>query len=574
MGSLRAHFQFQKLKKVRAQTVKELINKVVIVIFIASSLAACGGGSKSDAPPAVVPPTPTTPVVDHSGLTPLSADNILAEEYLTGGDATVFVDNEDAFGTRPELIKSNFKQDGFFTAGDHLFRTKHTDIGPLLNNPVCQNCHISDGRGELPASKTQPMLTMLLKLADETGAEDPIYGNQLQPFAVQSFDGGDINLGLAVYDGSLNGNELVGEATPYIEYETVVGTYPDGNAYQLRSPVYRIKDLSFGDFTDNIRFSPRLAPAIFGVGLLEAIPAENIQALVDVSDQDNDGISGRASMVTDAISGERVLGRFAYKAQNPSVLQQVAGAYQGDMGITTSVFGDEPCSDLQASCNFIAEQEIKTANDTDVSDKELALVEFYNRVLGVPARRGYDSNTEQWQDNIAEGRQLFFEANCVGCHTPRHVTGVAEGSILGELTLLSLEPNAQPIDVLSGQTIFPYTDLLLHDMGGSCAVTREMVDGQLCTGGAQCEYVQRCQGLADDLIQGDASGTEWKTPALWGIGLTKIVNPDATFLHDGRARTIEEAILWHDGEAENSRNAFMQLSKNERQQLLQFVESL
>jgi len=554
--------------------VKELINKVVIVIFIACSLAACGGSSNSKEPPVVVPPTTPTPVVDHSGLTPLSAEIILIEEYLTGGDATVFVDNQDAFGTRPELIKSNFQQDGFFTAGDHLFRTKHTDIGPLLNNPVCQNCHISDGRGELPASKTQPMLTMLLKLADEAGAEDPIYGNQLQPFAVQSFDGGDINLGLAVYDGSLNGDELVGEATPYIEYEALPGTYPDGSVYQLRSPTYRIKDLSFGDFTENIRFSPRLAPAIFGVGLLEAIPAENIQALADESDQDNDGISGRASMVTSAISGEKVLGRFAYKAQNPSVLQQVAGAYQGDMGITTSIFGDEPCSEQQLSCNFIAEQEIKTADKTDVSDKELALVEFYNRVLGVPARRGYDANSELWQDNIAVGRKLFFEANCVGCHTPRHVTGIAAGSVLGELTLLSLEPNAKPIDLLSEQTIFPYTDLLLHDMGGSCKVTREMIDGQLCTGGAECEYVQRCDGLADDLIQGDASGTEWKTPALWGIGLTQTVNPEATFLHDGRARTIEEAILWHDGEAGNSRLAFMQLSQSERQQLLQFVESL
>ena len=553
---------------------KELINKVVIVMFIASSLGACGGSSKSNEPPIVVPPTPPVPVVDHSGLTPLSADIILIEEYLTGGDATVFVDNQDAFGTRPQMIKTNFKQDGFFTAGDHLFRTKHTDIGPLLNNPVCQNCHISDGRGELPSSQTQPMLTMLFKLADETGAADPIYGNQLQPFAVQSFDGGDINLGLAVYDGSLNGNELVGEATPYIEYEIISGTYPDGSTYQLRSPIYRIKDLSFGDFTNNIRFSPRLAPAIFGVGLLEAIPADNILALVDALDKDNDGISGRASMVTDALSGEEMLGRFAYKAQNPTVLQQVAGAYQGDLGITTSVFGDEPCSEQQLSCNFIAEQEIKTADKTDVSDKELALVEFYNRVLGVPARRGYDTNSELWQDDITAGRKLFFQANCVGCHTPRHVTGEAAGSVLGELTLLSLEPDAQPIALLSGQTIFPYTDLLLHDMGGSCVVTRELADGQLCTGGAQCEYVQRCEGLADDLIQGDAGGTEWKTPALWGIGLTKTVNPQATFLHDGRARTIEEAILWHDGEAENSRNSYMQLSQSERQQLLQFVESL
>jgi CxxC motif-containing protein (DUF1111 family) len=554
--------------------VRELIKTIVVVTLITSFLVACGGSSKKTEPVVVVPPTVPVAVVDHSGLTPLSADIILIEEYLTGGDATVFVNNKDAFGTRPQMIKHNFKHDGFFTAGDHLFRTKHTDIGPLLNNPVCQNCHISDGRGELPSSKTEPMLTMLFKLGDATGAADPIYGNQLQPFAVQSFDGGDINLGLAVYDGSLNGNELAGEATPYIEYTALSGKYPDGSSYELRSPIYRIKDLSFGEFIDDIRISPRLAPGIYGVGLLEAIPAEHILALVDASDEDNDGVSGRASMVTDAISGERALGRFAYKAQNPSVLQQVAAAYQGDMGITTSVFGDEPCSEQQLSCTFIAEQEIKTAEQIDVSNKELALVEFYNRVLGVPARRGFDADSEEWESNIAAGRVLFFASNCIGCHTPRHVTGTAAGSVLGELTLLSLEPNAQPIDLLSTQTIFPYTDLLLHDMGGSCAVTRELTNGQSCTAGAQCEYVQRCDGLADDLIQGDASGTEWKTPPLWGIGLVQTVNPEATFLHDGRARTIEEAILWHEGEALNSKSAFMQLSQIERQQLLQFVESL
>jgi CxxC motif-containing protein (DUF1111 family) len=554
--------------------VTELMKKIVVLILATSFLGACGGSSKKAESVIVLPPIPPVVLLDHSGLTPLSEDIILIEEYLTGGDATVFVTNKDAFGTRPQMIKSNFKQDGFFTAGDHLFRTKHTDIGPLLNNSACQNCHISDGRGELPLSKTEPMLTMLFKLADETGAKDPIYGDQLQPFAVQSFDGGDINLGLAVYDGSLNGNELVGEATPYIEYVTLSGQYPDGSSYQLRSPVYRIKDLSFGEFIEGIRFSPRLAPGIHGVGLLEAIPAENILALVDVSDHDNDGISGRPSMVTDVITGEMALGRFTYKAQNPSVLQQAASAYQGDMGLTTSIFVNEPCSEQQLSCHFIAEQEIKTADKTDVSNKELALVEFYNRLLGVPARRGYDPKSEEWESNIVEGRKLFFTSNCVGCHTPRHITGLAAGSVLGQLTLLSLEPNAEPIEVLSEQTIFPYTDLLLHDMGGSCAVTRELINGQSCTSGAECEYVQRCEGLADDLIQGDASGTEWKTPPLWGIGLVQTVNPEATFLHDGRARTIEEAILWHDGEALNSKNAFMQLSQIERQQLLQFVESL
>lgn len=354
----------------------------------------------------------------------------------------------------------------------------------------------------------------------------------------------------------------------------IEGSYDDGATYQLRKPIYKVKDLSFGPFSEDIHFSPRVAPQAFGVGLLAEIPTKNILALVDENDLDSDGISGRSSMVTNAVSGETELGRFAYKAQNPTVLQQVAGAYNGDIGISTSIFTGEPCTDAQIACQTVAAAETKVGEEVDFSDRELALVEFYNRVLGVPARRGYDSSTEQWDDSIKAGRTLFFDNNCIGCHTPRHVTGEAEGSVLGELTLTGLEENPASIDILSSQTIFPYTDLLLHDMGGTCVVTRETSLGESCSTGSECLYVQRCEGLADGLIQGDASGSEWKTPALWGIGLVQTVNPGSTFLHDGRARTIEEAILWHDGEALQSKTAFMKLTSTERQQLIDFVRSL
>ena len=197
----------------------------------------------------------------------------------------------------------------------------------------------------------------------------------------------------------------------------------------------------------------------------------------------------------------------------------------------------------------------------------------------MPARRGYDESSDTWQADISAGRTLFIEANCSGCHTPRHVTGDAKGSVLGELSLGGLIANtdsqqAPSIAVLSNQTIYPYTDLLLHDMGGSCQVTRETVAELACTDGAECMYVQRCDGLADGVIQGNASGTEWKTPALWGLGLVQTVNQDASFLHDGRARTIEEAVLWHDGEAKVSKETFMNYSKAEREQLLAFLKSL
>jgi CxxC motif-containing protein (DUF1111 family) len=550
----------------------QLLKVVVALVF----LNACGGGTNDSVTPPIVrviAPDPE-PIVDHSGLTPLEATTIDDAEYLSGGDATLFIADEDSFSTRPIPIAENFTLDGNFTSGDHIFRTPHEDAGPLLNTSNCQGCHLNDGRGVLPASIEQPFTSMLVKIGDSSGAPDPIYGNQLQTFAEQSFSTSNFTSGWPRYNGSINGDVLLGEAYTYIEFEEVVGSYPDGVTYSLRNPIYKTKDLSFGDFTADIRFSPRVAPQVFGVGLLEAIPEQYILALADDNDSNDDGISGRASMVTDLSRNETRLGRFTYKGQTPSVLQQGAAAYQSDIGISNSLFPDEPCSDAQIACLDVAEREKKVGNQYDISDLEMAQVEFYNRVLGVPARRGFDSNNAQWDTNIAAGRQQFFEVGCIGCHTPRHVTAEAPGSVLGEISFSGLQENAASIEMLSNQTIFPYTDLLLHDMGGSCTVTRETANEASCATGQECMYVQRCDGLADGLTQGMASGSEWKTPPLWGIGLVQTVNAKATFLHDGRARTIEEAVLWHGGEAQNSLIAFKQLSSDQRSQVLAFIESL
>lgn len=563
--------------KLKSQVQEKItMYKSALIISLSLLLFACGGsGGDEKSPVATVPPVePVVPVVDHSGLTPLMSGTIDPLEYKSGGDATLFVSNENAFSTRPRAIADDFQLDGHFTSGDHLFRTPDNDIGPLLNTGSCQGCHLNDGRGVVPSSPLDPMTSMLVKIADSSGNADPIYGDQIQPFSVQSFTSDDFTSGFSKHDGSVSGTELHGEAFPFIEYEIIQGNYPDGTIYELRNPIYKIRDLSYGSFVDDIHFSARIAPQAFGVGLLGAIPQENLLKLVDENDSDNDGISGRASMVKDIFTNQIILGRFAYKAQNPSVLQQVAGAYNGDMGVSTSVFSEEPCTDKQIACLIAAEQETKTGEIVDLGDHSLALVEFYNRVLGVPARRGYDVDSETWSADVSAGRDLFFKANCTSCHTPRHITKEAKGSVLGELTLGGLTENPESIAVLSNQTIFPYTDLLLHDMGGSCQVTRETAEGLSCSTGAECHYVQRCEGLADGVIQGDASGSEWKTPALWGIGLVQTVNANSTFLHDGRARTIEEAILWHGGEATKSKETFMALSAEERDQLLSFLKSL
>jgi CxxC motif-containing protein (DUF1111 family) len=556
--------------------------KSAITLALSLLIIGCNGSDPAVIEP--VEPTPTPqPILDHSGLAPIAIDVIDKSEYLSGGDSTVFVKNENAFSRKPEAIIADFQLDGFFTQGDHLFRTPDDGIGPILSTGSCQGCHLNDGRGVVPQSPTTPMTSMLVKLANGKGEADPMYGDQIQPFSVDGFiSGNTLADGFSIHDGSVSGVESLGEAFPYVEFEIITGSYPDGTRYELRKPTYKIRDLSYGEFMADVRFSARIAPQAFGVGLLGAIPEKNLLALVDVDDSNGDGISGRASMVKDVFaddSADKVIGRFAYKAQNPTVLQQVAGAYLGDMGVSTSVFSNEPCTEQQTACLLAAESENKTAKEPDLSDLSLALVEFYNRVLAVPARRGYDDASDTWTEEVTAGRKLFIEANCSGCHTPRHITGDAKGSELGELSLGGLTANteenyAMSIAVLSNQTIYPYTDLLLHDMGGTCALTRETETGLSCTTGAECLYVQRCEGLADGVAQGDASGTEWKTPALWGLGLVQTVNKDSSFLHDGRARTIEEAVLWHGGEAKDSKDTFMHYSKAEREQLLAFLTSL
>lgn len=555
-------------------------SKLLISLVITSALNACGGGSSDSSIPQQPDPTtqpdmPEEPAVDHSGLPPISAITPEDGEFTSGGLSTVLRDDEDAFAQRPEAIADDFTLDANFSSGNFIFRSPHSDLGPLLNTSNCQGCHLNDGRGVVPANPNQPFTSMLVKIGDAEGNPDPVYGSQIQTFAEQSFNTSDFTAGLPVFNGSLNGDQLFGEAFAFINYEEVEGSYPDGTTYSLRRPTYLFRDMSFGPFAATTQFSARVSPQVFGTGLLGAIPEENILNLVDENDEDGDGISGRASMVLDFTTGNISLGRFSYKAQSASILQQVASAYRGDIGITSTFLTEESCTEQQIACQNTAQTESQVNDQVDITNRELALVEFYNRTLAVPARRGFDTNTNTFDEDIIQGRRLFFESNCVGCHTARHVTGNAAGSVLGEVSLLGLEPGAEPIGVLSNQTIYPYTDLLLHDMGGTaCNITRETVDGQSCESGQSCLFVQRCDGLADGLTQGMANGSEWKTPALWGLGLVQTVNANSTFLHDGRARTIEEAILWHGGEAQPANDRFQQLTAQERQQVIAFLESL
>jgi CxxC motif-containing protein (DUF1111 family) len=297
----------------------------------------------------------------------------------------------------------------------------------------------------------------------------------------------------------------------------VTGRFESGESYTLERPNYRLVDAAYGELPPSLSLSPRVAPALIGLGLLEAVPVETIESLSDPDDSNGDGISGRPNRVYDAKSGERALGRFGWKAEKPSVLTQSAGAFLGDMGLTTSLFAEENHGTLLGA-------DAPSGGRPEVTDDILAAVVLYARTLGVPARRNMDDPL------VARGAELFESARCSACHVPVLETGKsAELPELGE------------------QRIQPYTDLLLHDLGDA---------------------------LSDARPAFEASGSEWRTPPLWGIGLVERVNGHTRFLHDGRARDLSEAILWHGGEAQFSRDRFLSMSREERGSLIAFLKSL
>ena len=436
-------------------------------------------------------------------------DLSLVYDELLGGRTTAFSAGGNAFELSARNLDTELRRT--FEVGDSFFNqnwvtapasTEARDgLGPTHNALSCSSCHSHDGRSKPPDHPNDPERGLLLRLSvptEDGPMDEPVYGGQLQ-------------------DRSIAG--VPAEGRIVISYKEIAGQYPDGTPYSLRQPTYSIEDLAFGPLHPGTQISPRVAPVTFGMGLLEAIPEERILRLADLEDGDGDGISGRPNYVWDEEKGELVLGRFGWKANQPTVKQQSAGAFLGDIGITSSLFPDENCPSAQDQC-----QRAPTGGAPEIPDSRLGKVTIYVQTLAVPAMR----NTEN--EAVKRGARLFVQSRCSVCHTPRHQTGDSH----------QLEP-------LRNQVIFPYTDLLLHDMG---------------------------EGLADHRPDGLASGTEWRTAPLWGIGLVETVNGHTMFLHDGRARGIEEAILWHGGEAEGPKDFFKGLTLEQRQELIKFLESL
>ena len=433
-------------------------------------------------------------------------------EELAGGDTTVFETGGMAFSLAARNLKGA-RRDGFFL-GNALFKrnwvtapsstTGLDGLGPTFNANACAACHFMDGRGAPPQNADDAFLGLLVRLSvpgtDAHGGplDEPSYGGQFNHHAV---------LGVPAEGGT------------HVTYVEAPGTFDDGTPYSLRVPTYSFSDLAFGPMAPDVMMSPRTANAMIGLGLLEAVTEDAVLAYADEADADGDGISGRANRVWDPIAQDTRLGRFGWKANQPGIEQQVAGAFLGDIGITSPLHPQQNCPAVQTECAAAS-----TGGEPEAEQKTIDQVTYYSRFLAVPARRDFTAA------DVLRGKKLFTEAGCASCHVAKYTTG-----------------EVADLPELSHQTIFPYSDMLLHDMGDE---------------------------LADHRPDFLATGTEWRTTPLWGLGLVKVVNDHTNFLHDGRARDTSEAILWHGGEGLSARDAYKAMSKDDRAALLRFVESL
>ena len=441
----------------------------------------------------------------------------LQDTPLSGGAGSVDQHDQNAYslpqGNMPMTRRLDFSVGNSFFRNPWVVAPSSTDardgLGPLFNTNSCQGCHLKDGRGHAPSSIDAPSVSLFLRLSIPADPErdadflrehgvvpDPVYGGQLQTAAIPG---------------------MKPEADLIVEWEAVTQTLGDGAEVVMRKPIYRIENPNYGEMSEDLLTSPRVAPPMIGLGLLQAIPEDVLLAAADPEDENGDGISGRANQVWDRVAEKTVLGRFGWKAGQPNVMQQSMDAFAGDMGLTSNIALSTDCTPQQQCERF------PNGGVPEVSDKVAGFIEFYSMSLAVPTRRDMDD------PEVQRGAELFNQIGCAACHTPSYTTGQHERADLSE------------------QVIWPYTDLLLHDMG---------------------------PGLADGRGEFLADGNEWRTPPLWGLGLTKTVNPLAGFLHDGRAETVEHAILWHDGEARAAADEYRLLPANEREALLRFLNSL
>ncbi|WP_282176550.1 di-heme oxidoredictase family protein [Vibrio nereis] len=456
-----------------------------------------------------------------SSLTALAfmSASALAYDVKSGGDTSVKKDGANAYslpaGNLPMTKRLDFSVGNSFFRNPWIQAPATTDardgLGPLFNTNGCQNCHIKDGRGHPPEENDLHAVSMLVRLSipamtpeqkkayiKDGVIPEPTYGGQLQDFALQ---------------------DQTPEGQIKITYTDVPVKFTDGTKVTLRKPNLEITDLGYGKMHPDTQLSARVAPPMIGLGLLESISDETLNSWADEHDADGDGLSGKTNRVWDVEKNDFALGRFGWKAGQPTLMQQNAAAFNGDVGLTSNLFPNENCTANQTIC-----KDLPNGGSPEVSDKILDFVEFYSQHLAVPIRRNVDDA------EVKHGQKLFANSGCESCHKTNVKTAKREA-----------------LPALSEQTIHPYTDMLLHDMG---------------------------EGLADNRPEYLANGREWRTAPLWGIGYTQEVNGHTYFLHDGRARNLMEAVLWHGGEAEAAKQNVLKFNQKERDALIAFLNSL
>lgn len=460
--------------------------------------------------------TVTRPTTDFTASEPFEQNAAGAATIPASGSAKLF---------KSPSANMTFERKMQFLLGEALFEklwvsapssTKASDgVGPLYNARSCARCHPNAGRGHPPQHNAATSKSLFMRLSIPGGVKDiqdhiasqpePTYGLQFQ----------DISVGGLLPEGQLK-----------VTYQDLEITMKGGEVATLRKPTYQLDNLGYGPMHPDVMMSPRIAQQMIGLGLLESIPATDITANADPDDTNGDGISGRAQIIMSPQFFEPMLGRFGHKAGTATVYQQSSGAFHGDIGISTPLFpaGWGECTENQTACRKAPDGNSAINGDLEIPADAMDAVAFYAENLAVPARRDMDNA------QVLRGKQLFYQTGCIDCHRPKFVT--------------HRQPDRPE---QSFQLIWPYSDLLLHDMG---------------------------DGLADNRPEGRATGTEWRTAPLWGIGLTKQISGHSYFLHDGRARNLLEAVLWHGGEAEAAKHEVTQMPKSDRDALIKFLESL
>ena len=464
------------------------------------------------------------------------------QEVKQGGDTGISISSAESYSKPSSNLTASRK--GHFFIGNAFFRqpwviapasTDSRDgLGALFNVAACQSCHVKDGRGHAPMTSDDDADSLLIRLAMPATTDEqrqqlqnsliekvvhPMYGGQLQDRGIQG---------------------VPAEARIAVQWTNKPVTFADGHIETLRAPTFNLTKPGYGAFDDDLMVSPRVALPMIGLGLLEQIPDEAIKKqAVDNKNSTNGDISGKFNWVMDPQTGKHALGRFGWKAGQTKLITQNQSAFNEDMGLTSNIRPHESCMPTQTACMNAttgADEQGNGKSPVEVNDEVAKFVEFYTRNLAVPHRRDADDTL------VLAGKKRFYDMGCQSCHTPRYQLPKTDDDHLEQ----------------HGQVIYPYTDLLLHDMGDDLA--DRTIAGKLPAKNIQVEFL--------------ANSYEWRTPALWGIGLAQTVDPQATFLHDGRARTLMEAVLWHGGEAQKQQQKVLKLDKQGRSELNAFLQSL